>query len=197
MPTYRMVYGDDVQVVRETYADVEVEREDGWVVLFRGTDAILRVREEHVQSLETVDEIVNLTDARPDSRLQVRDLMRPAVTTVERNAHLAAAAYLMKHAHDSALVVINEGDVPTAIITDSDVAQAVADGRDLDQVRISDLVAREPVTVGPTTPVVEAAALMVASGIRHLPVVDDDRLLGMIDISDACRGLLNPAAVTR
>ena len=49
---------------------IEVEREDGWVVLFRGTDAILRVREEHVQSLETVDEIVNLTAAQPDSRLK-------------------------------------------------------------------------------------------------------------------------------
>ena len=52
MPTYQMVYGDDEQVVRETFDDVRIEREDGWVVLFRGSDAILRVREEHVQSLE-------------------------------------------------------------------------------------------------------------------------------------------------
>lgn len=56
MPTYQMVYGDNEQVVRETFKDVDVEREDGWVVLFRGRDAILRVREEHVQSLEQVDE---------------------------------------------------------------------------------------------------------------------------------------------
>jgi hypothetical protein len=55
MPTYRMVYGDDTEVVRETFSDVQVQREDGWVVLFRGDDAILRVREEHVQSLEAVD----------------------------------------------------------------------------------------------------------------------------------------------
>ena len=34
MPTYRMVYGDGEQVTRETFTDVEVEREDGWVVLF-------------------------------------------------------------------------------------------------------------------------------------------------------------------
>ena len=56
MPTYRMVYGSDEQVVRETFENVEVEREDGWVVLFRGKDAILRVREEHVQSLDAVSE---------------------------------------------------------------------------------------------------------------------------------------------
>ncbi|HEX6392590.1 MAG TPA: hypothetical protein VFZ97_04055 [Acidimicrobiales bacterium] len=55
MPTYRMVYGDDNQVVRETFENVDVQREDGWVVLFRGDDAILRVQEEHVQSLEPVE----------------------------------------------------------------------------------------------------------------------------------------------
>jgi hypothetical protein len=51
-----MVYGDDEQVVRETYKDVEVVKEDGWVVLFRGLEAILRVQEEHVKSLEEIDE---------------------------------------------------------------------------------------------------------------------------------------------
>ena len=55
MPTYRMVYGDSEQVVSETFDDVEVQREDGWVVLFRGPDAILRVQEEHVQALDLVD----------------------------------------------------------------------------------------------------------------------------------------------
>jgi hypothetical protein len=53
MATYRMVYGDDEQVVRETFENIDdLQREDGWVVLFRGNDAILRVQEQHVQSLE-------------------------------------------------------------------------------------------------------------------------------------------------
>jgi hypothetical protein len=55
MPTYQMVYGDGEQVVRETYDDVVVEREDGWTVLFRGNSAILRVQDAHVQSLERVE----------------------------------------------------------------------------------------------------------------------------------------------
>jgi hypothetical protein len=54
MATYQMVYGDQEQVVRETYENVEIVKEDGWVVLWRDGDAILRVREEHVQSLEAV-----------------------------------------------------------------------------------------------------------------------------------------------
>jgi hypothetical protein len=56
MATYRMVYGDDESVIRETFTGIDlVEREDGWVVLFRGAEAILRVREAHVQSLEQLD----------------------------------------------------------------------------------------------------------------------------------------------
>ena len=57
MPTYRMVYGDDEQVVRETLENVEMEKEDGWVVFFRDGDSILRVHEEHIQELETLDEV--------------------------------------------------------------------------------------------------------------------------------------------
>ena len=56
MATYQMVYGDNEQVVRETYQNIDqVYREDGWVVLFRGKEAILRVQEDHVQSLERLD----------------------------------------------------------------------------------------------------------------------------------------------
>ena len=182
MATYRMVYGDGEQVARETFAGVTVEQEDGWTVLFRGRDAILRVRDEHVRSLERVDQ-------RPT---RVRDLMRPPVVSVERDAHLAAAAYLMKKAGDSALVVVeDEADLrPVAVITDTDIAAAVADGKDPNDVRISDLPARRPITVPPDETAVAAANLMVASRIRHLPVVDDGRLVRMVDIVDACRGLM-------
>src|SRR3954469_14536575 len=127
-----------------------------------------------------------------DDQQTVGDLMRPAVMSIERHAHLAAAAYLMRQANDTALVVIDDAAtrVPIAIITDSDVAQAVADGKDVNNVRVSDLVGRVPITVPPETDVRVAADLMVTSRIRHLPVVDGDRLVGMVDISDVCRGLM-------
>jgi hypothetical protein len=56
MTTYRIVYGDDEQVVRETYEDVEVEREDGWLVIFQRGDAILRLQEAHVRSIEEMSD---------------------------------------------------------------------------------------------------------------------------------------------
>ena len=182
MVTYRMVYGDGDQIARETFADVTLEREDGWTVLFRGGDAILRVRDDHVQSLERMDK-------RP---VRVRELMRPPVVSVERDAHLAAAAYLMKKAGDTALVVVEDvADLrPVAVITDTDIAAAVADGKDPNEIRISDLPARKPITVRSEETLAAAANLMVSSRIRHLPVVDEGRLVGMVDIVDACRGLI-------
>jgi hypothetical protein len=51
-----MVYGDGERVVTETFDNVdEVEREDGWLTLFRGKEAILRVQEDHVDSIERLD----------------------------------------------------------------------------------------------------------------------------------------------
>jgi len=50
-----MIYGDEENVVEETLDDITaVESEDGWIVMFREDDAILRVQEDHVQSLELV-----------------------------------------------------------------------------------------------------------------------------------------------
>jgi hypothetical protein len=57
MSSYRIRYGDDEQVVRgTTNRDAKVDREDGWITVFRENDAILCVRDEQVQSVEVFDE---------------------------------------------------------------------------------------------------------------------------------------------
>jgi CBS domain-containing protein len=66
-----------------------------------------------------------------------------ATTTVELHAHVAAAVYLMQRTHATALVVITNDASrrPIAIITDTDIARVVADGRDINQIHIEELVA--------------------------------------------------------
>jgi CBS domain-containing protein len=125
----------------------------------------------------------------------VKTVMRPAVTTVERHAHLAAAAFMMHRAGDSAVVVTANPDTsqPVGVITEADITATVAEGRDVNEVRIEELIGRETVTVASDTPVTVAAKLMLSAGIHHLPVVDKDRVVGIVDISDACRALLTAA----
>ena len=67
--------------------------------------------------------------------------MRPPLTTANQDDHAAAAAYLMKHAGASALMVLHaHTGQPIGIITEKDIAHAVADGKDLEQTRIHDLM---------------------------------------------------------
>ena len=134
-------------------------------------------------------------DAGTGHRTSVGQLMRLPATTVEPRAHLAAAAYLMKRSGDSVLVVTTDDRTPAplGVITDADITQAVADGCDLDQVRISDRLGRGMVHVAPGTPVDEAARLMLEMGLHHLLVVDDGGLVGIIDMMDVCRALMRSA----
>ena len=118
--------------------------------------------------------------------------MRPATTTIETDAHLASVAYLMKRGGDSALVVVPEDGVggPVAVITEAHITQAVADGRDLGETRVNALGLPRPLCVPPTTPVPDAAEQMLAHSLDHLPVVSEDRLLGLVDLAAVCRVLL-------
>ena len=126
----------------------------------------------------------------------VRTVMRPPVTTVEQRAHLAAAAYLMKRSGDTALVVVRGDDpgIPLGIVTDADVTQAVADGRDLEQLRVTDVLSTMPVTVGPDTTVGDALRTMVQHRIHHLLVLADGRLVGIVDMLGLCTVSLDLAS---
>lgn len=127
---------------------------------------------------------------KPD--IPVGAVMHPPVTTVEVDAHLAGAAYLMRHQNTKALLVVSDDD-PTelrAILTVSDIAHAIADGRDPETTRVAELVTASPRTVERTVPVTDAAQDMVARGIEHLPVTDEGRLVGIVDLADLCRPVL-------
>ena len=119
------------------------------------------------------------------------DVMRPPLTTVEQQAHVAAAAYLMKHAGATALIVLDaETGQPAGIITQADIARAVADEKDVNSVRIYEQMTPRPKVITTTTTVREAAEVMTSGHFRHLPVVGDAGLAGIVDLADVCRALL-------
>jgi CBS domain-containing protein len=130
----------------------------------------------------------------PPGSATVAEIMQPPLTTVKKDDHVAAAAYLLKHAGATALVIVDEWtDQPLGIITEADIAHAVADGKDLSSVRIHDLMTTRPTVITTTTSVRDAAKTMTSGHFRHLPVVDDAGLVGMVDIVDVCRVLIDSA----
>jgi CBS domain-containing protein len=114
------------------------------------------------------------------------------VTTVEQNDHAAAAAYLMKRAGATALIVTQmQTSQPTGIITEADISRAVADGKNPNDVRIYQLMTAEPTVVSTTASIRDAAEAMTSGRFRHLPVMGDTGLVGIVDITDICQALLD------
>lgn len=120
----------------------------------------------------------------------VADIMRPPLTTVGQYDHVAAAAYLMKHAGTTALMVVNaQTGQPAGIITEADVARAIADGKDVNDLRVDAVMTTRPALITRTS-IRHAAKIMTARHFRHLPVAGDAGLVGVVDITDVCRALI-------
>ena len=118
------------------------------------------------------------------SMLRVRDLMTVDVPPTTLNTPVSDAARLMRAADKDSLIVFDLGR-PTGIVTERDIIRKVtAEGRDARRVHVADIVSAPLVTVHPDKSAREAAALMLEKRIRHLPVVKENRLLGIITIND-------------
>ncbi len=125
----------------------------------------------------------------------VADVMRPPVTAVTPNDHAAAAAYLMRRSGATALVILDQqNSQPIGLITEADIVQLVADGRDADEVRIHDLMAKRLSIVEAAAGIRDAANTMISGHFRHLPVMSEGGLVGIVDITDITRALLASGA---
>ena len=82
------------------------------------------------------------TAATARSRSRAAMTKAAATTTVDQYDHVAAASYLMKHAGTTALAVLGgqQSNQPIGCITETDIAEATAHGKDLDETRVRDLI---------------------------------------------------------
>jgi len=115
---------------------------------------------------------------------RVRDLMTVDVPLTTLNTPVADAARLMRASDRDSLIVFDLGRA-TGIVTERDIIRKItAEGLDAMRVHVADIVSSPLITIHPDKPAKEAAALMIEKKIRHLPVVKDNRLLGIITLQD-------------
>lgn len=120
--------------------------------------------------------------------MQVSEVMNRANISESSTATLRDAAGRMWKQQTGSLVVLDNSEL-IGIITERDIMKAVARGDDLDATPISAVMTRTVITVTPEDSVEEAAHHMATRWIRHLPVVTDGALVGMVSQRDLC-GLL-------
>lgn len=111
----------------------------------------------------------------------VKNLMDPRkLILVPGSTTVREASKLMKAKHYGA-VLITEGDALKGIFTERDaVFRVLAVGRDPDTTEVADVMTKEPRTISPDKAFGHAMLIMHEGGFRHLPVVDQDKLLGMV-----------------
>ena len=117
--------------------------------------------------------------------MRVAEVMTRASVSESPADSLRAAANRMWSQQTGSLLVM-DGARLLGIITERDVMKAVARGADLDQTPVSAVMTSSVLTVTPQTSLPEAARHMATRWIRHLPVVDDGRVVGMVSQRDLC-----------
>jgi CBS domain-containing protein len=115
--------------------------------------------------------------------MQVGDIMTRDVKTAKSSDSFADVARIL---HDNRIssVIVMDGEQLAGIVTERDLVNVVAEGADPRQASVGDRLTRDLATVEPRTDITDAAELMAARGIRHLPVLDRGSLAGIVSIRD-------------
>jgi len=115
--------------------------------------------------------------------MKISEIMTKATVTDAASDTLAEAAARMWNAQTGSLLVM-EGQQLMGIVTERDLLRAVANGQDPKAIPLKDIMRTDVITCGPQTSLKEAARLMATKWIRHLPVVDSGRVVGIISQRD-------------
>lgn len=115
---------------------------------------------------------------------RVRDLMTVDVPLTTLNTPVSDAARLMRASDKDSLIVFDLGRA-IGIVTERDIIRKItAEGLDAMHVHVAEIVSSPLITIHPDKSARQAAKLMLDHKIRHLPVVKENRLIGMITLAD-------------
>lgn len=114
----------------------------------------------------------------------LRDFMTGGdVLTIEPTVTLSEAARAMRRREVGAAVVYDRGNL-VGIFTERDLLRAIADSRLPDEDRVESYMTPNPITLPPDHLPSEAAQIMHDRKFRHIPVVDEGELIGIVSIRD-------------
>ena len=127
--------------------------------------------------------------------MKVADLLKEKeknVLTVKPNETIGLLARTLQRHRVGVMVVSHDGRTPDGIISERDIAYSLADRRgELHLLPVSALMTRRVVTCTPECHLMEVMALMRQHHIRHVPVVEENQLVGIVSIRDVMEYRLN------
>jgi CBS domain-containing protein len=120
---------------------------------------------------------------------RIADVMSLRVLTVtpDETVQLAITRMLEENVGS---VAVCEGNRLVGIFTERDVLRLAGENTELQELRVGDVMTRRVLTVSPDDDILAAGALMAERRIRHLPVVQDGMVMGIVGLRDVTRSLL-------
>jgi CBS domain-containing protein len=123
---------------------------------------------------------------REDTLAQV---MSSPVTTVKVSDNVSVAVKKMVKQDIGSVIVVEEKN-PVGIITERDVTRQVVNGSSVLKKRAEKIMSKLAVTASPSTSIQQAFELMLKNKVRRLPVLEDNRLVGIVTEKDLMRWVL-------
>jgi len=125
--------------------------------------------------------------------MQVKEILRvkgSRLLSIEPTGSVADAAATMARENLGSLVVLEHGRM-IGMLTFHELLRALAArGGALGELKVAEIMARNPVTATPDMEVIDLRRTMIETGARYLPVLQDGRLLGVISFRDVAKAVL-------
>jgi CBS domain-containing protein len=125
--------------------------------------------------------------------MKVRDLLKDAVVSCREDEPLECAVAKMYATNVGSVVVVDRAGHPVGIVTERDIVRFLAQQVDF-KTPLGQVARKSLITVSPEDSTLSAAVKMIENNIRHMPVVEGGRLVGVISIRDVLRALLTAEA---
>jgi CBS domain-containing protein len=129
--------------------------------------------------------------ATPNLELKARDLMQTRIVAVTRQYGARDLSILIHSSTFRGVPVIEPGNHLVGMVTEFDVLKALVQGKDLHKLKAEDVMTPHPVSVEETTTAEEIINLMVEHQIIRIPVVRENKLLGLVSRTDLFNCLID------
>src|SRR5207247_5603560 len=120
---------------------------------------------------------------RRRSMTTVGEIMSKDLITVDPQATVAEAATIMGEHHAGSALVM-DGEALAGIFTERDIVRALGEHFDAAGHPVANWMTRNPMTIEADATVHDALERMLSGGFRHLPVIDGDRVVGLVSMRD-------------
>jgi CBS domain-containing protein len=119
--------------------------------------------------------------------LKIEDIMVESVVTVDADATVMKAIKLMNE-HEIGCIVVTRRGKPVGIVTERDMLKRViAKAKSPQKTKVREIMTKPLISGQPEMDIEEATRLMFEKKIKKLPVVEQDRLIGLITLTDVAR----------